>query len=385
MDTLTFGTPILLRHLTFSEAKKAPISEISLDKALEGLDLTMDQVCFPFRPHPLSSPAYHLLADSFLHSALSLYRREIQFIDLCILLGCDYVEPIKGVGPKMAVKLMREHGSLGAIVKHLRARHASVKEEEEDGEDEVVEVESEEEAEAVASEDEPEKEEGEGSSPPVKSGSKGKARRVVDSDDDDSDATDREADDFELEVDSDEGEDEKPAAAPSKSAAAKGKGKAKATPKKKTAPKKRTGLLVVPDDWPWEEARQLFLKPNVTKGEDVEVRRPSFRSAALRFSPKSLTHTSRSSKPQVEWTLPDVDGLVQFLVREKGFKCVASPHPIPFLIRPPLTLLPCSCLLARSECATELPSCRRCSTPSSKAGWMGSSRSCPRRTSLRVR
>lgn len=44
MDTLTFHTPILLRHLTFSEAKKMPISEIKLDEALKGLDMTMDQV-----------------------------------------------------------------------------------------------------------------------------------------------------------------------------------------------------------------------------------------------------------------------------------------------------------------------------------------------------
>jgi flap endonuclease-1 len=45
MDTLTFGSPILLRHLTFSEAKKMPISEISLKKTLEGLDFTMNEVC----------------------------------------------------------------------------------------------------------------------------------------------------------------------------------------------------------------------------------------------------------------------------------------------------------------------------------------------------
>jgi flap endonuclease-1 len=44
MDTLTFNTPVLLRHLTFSEAKKMPISEIHLDAALEDLDMTMDQV-----------------------------------------------------------------------------------------------------------------------------------------------------------------------------------------------------------------------------------------------------------------------------------------------------------------------------------------------------
>jgi flap endonuclease-1 len=45
MDTLTFSTPILYRHLTFSEAKKQPISEINLEKALEGLEMNMSMVC----------------------------------------------------------------------------------------------------------------------------------------------------------------------------------------------------------------------------------------------------------------------------------------------------------------------------------------------------
>lgn len=44
MDTLTFNAPILFRHLTFSEAKKQPISEINLQAALEGLDMNMSQV-----------------------------------------------------------------------------------------------------------------------------------------------------------------------------------------------------------------------------------------------------------------------------------------------------------------------------------------------------
>jgi flap endonuclease-1 len=44
MDTLTFGTPILYRHLTFSEAKKQPILEVDLKKTLEGLDMTKSQV-----------------------------------------------------------------------------------------------------------------------------------------------------------------------------------------------------------------------------------------------------------------------------------------------------------------------------------------------------
>lgn len=44
MDTLTFDTPILLRHLTFSEQRKEPIQEIHLDKVLEGLNMDRTQV-----------------------------------------------------------------------------------------------------------------------------------------------------------------------------------------------------------------------------------------------------------------------------------------------------------------------------------------------------
>ncbi len=44
MDTLTFNSPILLRHLTFSEQRKEPIQEIHLDKTLEGLNMDRDQV-----------------------------------------------------------------------------------------------------------------------------------------------------------------------------------------------------------------------------------------------------------------------------------------------------------------------------------------------------
>ena len=47
MDTLTFNSPILYRHLTFSEARKTPISEINLERALEGLEMNMSQVRIP--------------------------------------------------------------------------------------------------------------------------------------------------------------------------------------------------------------------------------------------------------------------------------------------------------------------------------------------------
>lgn len=138
MDTLTFGTPLLLRHLTFSEARKVPINTVNLDKVLAGLDLTMER-----------------------------------FIEFCILCGCDYVDPLKGVAAKTALKLIKEHGSLEAVVDHLR----------------------------------------------------------------------------------------------------------------------ETGKNPPPDDWPWAEAKELFVKPDVIKSADIKL----------------------------EWNMPDVDGLVEFLVKEKGF------------------------------------------------------------------
>ena len=106
MDTLTFNTPILFRHLTFSEAKKQPILEVDLKKALDGLGMTMSQVL------DLVFPAMAFSDDSFR-----------QFIELCLLLGCDYLEPIRGVGPKTAYKLMQEHGNLEEVLEHLRAKY----------------------------------------------------------------------------------------------------------------------------------------------------------------------------------------------------------------------------------------------------------------------
>lgn len=44
MDTITFGSPILLRHLTVSEARKLPIVEMHLQPLLEGLGMSMAQV-----------------------------------------------------------------------------------------------------------------------------------------------------------------------------------------------------------------------------------------------------------------------------------------------------------------------------------------------------
>ncbi|KAJ3340019.1 Elongation of fatty acids protein 2 [Gonapodya sp. JEL0774] len=91
MDTLTFGSPILVRHLTFSEQRKIPVAEIHLDKALAGLGMTM-----------------------------------AQFIDLCILLGCDYCDSIKGIGPSKAYELIKKHGTIEEVLKHLDTKKYAV-------------------------------------------------------------------------------------------------------------------------------------------------------------------------------------------------------------------------------------------------------------------
>jgi flap endonuclease-1 len=108
MDTLCFDAPILLRHLTFSEQRKEPILEIHLDRALEGLDMDRHKV------GKLSWPR-----NPFMDAIFS-YLLPGQFIDLCILLGCDYLEPIPKVGPNTALKLIREHGSLEKVVEAIQ-------------------------------------------------------------------------------------------------------------------------------------------------------------------------------------------------------------------------------------------------------------------------
>ncbi|KAL7498210.1 hypothetical protein ACHAWT_006163 [Skeletonema menzelii] len=81
MDALTFRTPIQIRKMTFANASKAEVQQISYAKAIEGLGITHEQ-----------------------------------FVDLCILLGCDYCDTIRGIGPKTALKLIREHKNIETIL-----------------------------------------------------------------------------------------------------------------------------------------------------------------------------------------------------------------------------------------------------------------------------
>jgi len=83
-DCLTFGTKILIRNLMAAESQKKTILEVNLALVLEQLNISMDQ-----------------------------------FIDFCILCGCDYCDTMKGVGPSTAIKLLLQHGTLEKVIEAL--------------------------------------------------------------------------------------------------------------------------------------------------------------------------------------------------------------------------------------------------------------------------
>jgi len=84
MDALTFGTPILARHFTMSEARKLPVLQFSLSTVLNELELNQSE-----------------------------------FMDLCILLGCDYCNSIKGVGQVKAMEMIKKYRTIEEVIKHL--------------------------------------------------------------------------------------------------------------------------------------------------------------------------------------------------------------------------------------------------------------------------
>jgi len=84
MDALTFGTPILVRHFTQSEAKKMPIQQFSLASVHEQMQMSTEE-----------------------------------FTELCIMLGCDYAGTIRGVGPVKAIELIKKYKTVEAVVENL--------------------------------------------------------------------------------------------------------------------------------------------------------------------------------------------------------------------------------------------------------------------------
>ncbi len=42
-----------------------------------------------------------------------------QFIDLCILMGCDYCPSIKGIGMKKSIELIKKYKNIETILQHI--------------------------------------------------------------------------------------------------------------------------------------------------------------------------------------------------------------------------------------------------------------------------
>jgi flap endonuclease-1 len=80
IDSLVFGAAVMLK----GGEKANKVTQIHLDTVLRGLGLTQDE-----------------------------------FIDLAILLGCDYAGTIKGIGPKTALKLIKQHRTIEEILKNI--------------------------------------------------------------------------------------------------------------------------------------------------------------------------------------------------------------------------------------------------------------------------
>lgn len=85
MDTLPFGATLLIRQLNAS--KDSEVTEFSLQKLLHKLGLTQKE-----------------------------------FVDLCILLGCDYCDKISGLGPKRALALIQKHRTIEDVVLHVNRK-----------------------------------------------------------------------------------------------------------------------------------------------------------------------------------------------------------------------------------------------------------------------
>lgn len=96
MDVLTFGSPVMIKNLFSTQPGgttsttpglkpgQKPVYEINLAVALEQLNVSMDQ-----------------------------------FVDFCILCGCDYADTLRGVGPHTGFKLIAEHGTIEEVIKNV--------------------------------------------------------------------------------------------------------------------------------------------------------------------------------------------------------------------------------------------------------------------------
>jgi len=94
-DSLLFGAPTLLRNVTVSGRRKLPSKNVYIDVVPELFVL-----------------------DRVLKECGITYE---QLIDVGILIGTDFnPDGIKGLGPKTALKLIKEHGTLEKAVPHIK-------------------------------------------------------------------------------------------------------------------------------------------------------------------------------------------------------------------------------------------------------------------------
>jgi len=94
-DSLLFGAPKLVRNVTISGRRKLPSKNVFIEVVPEVVEL-----------------------ENVLKECGIAYE---QLIDIGILIGTDFnPEGVKGLGPKTALKLVKEHGSLENSLPHLK-------------------------------------------------------------------------------------------------------------------------------------------------------------------------------------------------------------------------------------------------------------------------
>jgi flap endonuclease-1 len=94
-DSLLFGAPKFIRNVTISGRRKLPSKNIYIEVIPEVVEL-----------------------DQVLKDCGITYE---QLIDVGILIGTDFnPDGIKGLGPKTALKLIKEHGTLEQAIQHVK-------------------------------------------------------------------------------------------------------------------------------------------------------------------------------------------------------------------------------------------------------------------------
>ena len=95
-DSILFGSPRVVRYLTISGREFLPSKGISR----------------PLKPDLIE------LSNFLNHHGIT----HEQLVDLAILIGTDFNEGVKGIGPKTALKLIKRHGSLETLPDYLKEK-----------------------------------------------------------------------------------------------------------------------------------------------------------------------------------------------------------------------------------------------------------------------